>query len=76
MDGAGVTQLVEKELAEGTLVEVLQPYGGRSRPYSLLYPHGRLLPSRVRVFIDFMIEQTERLQAAEAAATSKARRPK
>ena len=59
--GAGLFQtyrfIVEKELAEGSLVEVLRDFGGRSRPYSLVYPHSRLLPSRVRVFIDFMVEQ-------------------
>jgi len=55
--------IVQKELADGTLVEVLQPFGARSRPYSLLYPHGRLLPSRVKAFIDFMLEQTARLKA-------------
>jgi len=67
--GAGLFQtykfIVEKELADGTLVEVLQPFGGRARPYSVLYPHSRLLPSRVRAFIDFLIEQTERLKAEE-----------
>jgi DNA-binding transcriptional LysR family regulator len=42
-------------LADGTLVEVLQPFAGRSRPVSLMYPHGRLLPSRVRVFVDFLM---------------------
>lgn len=59
--GAGLFQayrfVVEKELASGELVEVLQPFGGRSRPVSLMYPHGRLLPSRVRAFIDFLMEQ-------------------
>jgi DNA-binding transcriptional LysR family regulator len=34
----------ERDLADGTLVEVLQPFAGRSRPVSLMYPHGRLLP--------------------------------
>ena len=24
---------------------------------SLMYPHGRLLPSRVRAFVDFLLEQ-------------------
>ena len=56
--GAGLFQayrfVVAKALADGELVEVLQPFGGRSRPVSLMYPHGRLLPSRVRVFIDFL----------------------
>jgi DNA-binding transcriptional LysR family regulator len=71
--------IVEEDLAEGALVEVLQPFGGRSRPVSLLYPHARLLPSRVRAFIDFLIEQTERLNAeatspGTAHATSLAHR--
>jgi DNA-binding transcriptional LysR family regulator len=60
--------IVKKELADRSLVEVLQAFGGCSRPLSLLYPHGRSLPSRVRAIIDFMIEQTELLKASEAAA--------
>jgi len=60
--------IVQKELADGSLVEVLPAFGGCSRPLSLLYPHGRSLPSRVRAIIDFMIEQTELLKASEAAA--------
>jgi len=59
--GAGLFQtyrfIVEKDLAEGALVEVLQPFSGRSRPVSLIYPHGRSLPSRVRAFVDFLMEQ-------------------
>jgi DNA-binding transcriptional LysR family regulator len=69
--GAGLYQTfrftVEKELAEGTLVEVLQGFGGCSIPVGLVYPHGRLLPSRVRAFVDFMMEQTESLKAAHGA---------
>lgn len=57
---AGVFQtykfIVEKELADGSLVEVLQPYAGRSRPYTLLYPHGRYVPQRVRAFVDFLLQ--------------------
>jgi DNA-binding transcriptional LysR family regulator len=49
--------VVEKELADGTLVEVLKPFAGRSRPYTLLYPDGRHLPLRTRVFIDFLLAQ-------------------
>ncbi|MFZ3284011.1 LysR family transcriptional regulator [Pseudomonas sp.] len=48
--------IVEEELADGRLVEVLQPYRGRSRPYTLLYPHGRHVPQRVRAFVDFLLE--------------------
>ncbi|MDY7532093.1 LysR family transcriptional regulator [Pseudomonas sp. Bout1] len=58
--GAGLFQtykfIVEQELANGSLVEVLQPYGGRSRPFTLLYPHGRYVPHRVRAFVDFLLE--------------------
>ncbi|NWA32882.1 LysR family transcriptional regulator [Pseudomonas sp. C6002] len=58
--GAGLFQtykfIVEEELANGSLVEVLQPYGGRSRPFTLLYPHGRYVPHRVRAFADFLLE--------------------
>jgi DNA-binding transcriptional LysR family regulator len=59
--GAGLFQtyrfVVEKELADGTLVEVLKPFAGRSRPYTLLYPDGRHVPLRMRVFIDFLMAQ-------------------
>jgi DNA-binding transcriptional LysR family regulator len=58
--GAGLFQtykfIVENELANGSLVEVLQPYGGGSRPYTLLYPHGRYIPQRVRAFVDFLLQ--------------------
>ncbi|NWD45427.1 LysR family transcriptional regulator [Pseudomonas yamanorum] len=58
--GAGLFQtykfIVEDELANGSLVEVLRPYGGRSRPFTLLYPHGRYVPHRVRAFVDFLLE--------------------
>ncbi|MCF5546239.1 LysR family transcriptional regulator [Pseudomonas salomonii] len=37
------------------LVEVLKPFGGRSRPFTLLYPHGRYVPHRVRAFVDFLL---------------------
>ena len=48
--------IVEDELADGSLVEVLKPYGGASRPFTLLYPHGRYVPARVRAFVDFLLE--------------------
>jgi DNA-binding transcriptional LysR family regulator len=57
--GAGLFQtyrfIVEQELADGRLIEVLQSYTGRSRPYTLLYPHGRYVPQRVRAFVDFLL---------------------
>lgn len=59
--GAGLFQtyrfIVEDDLRHGRLVAVLPAFGGRSRPFSLLYPHGRHLPLRVRSFIDFLVQQ-------------------
>lgn len=59
--GAGVFQayrfVVEQDLREGRLVELLAPFGGRSRPYNLLYPQLRFVPLRVRTFVDFLMSQ-------------------
>jgi DNA-binding transcriptional LysR family regulator len=41
-------------LRRGELVEVLKKYGGRSRPFSILYPQNRHLSARVRAFVDFL----------------------
>jgi DNA-binding transcriptional LysR family regulator len=57
--GAGIFQAyrftVEEELRQGRLVELLKPFGGRSRPFNLLYPHQRFVPLRVRCFVDFLL---------------------
>jgi DNA-binding transcriptional LysR family regulator len=47
--------IVEEDLRNGRLVEVLAAHAGRSRPFSLLYPHNRHVPLRVRSFIDFLV---------------------
>ncbi|MDN8613028.1 LysR family transcriptional regulator [Variovorax ginsengisoli] len=57
--GAGVFQayrfVVEEDLRAGRLVELLQDFGGRSRPHGLLYPHRRFVPLRVRAFVDYLL---------------------
>jgi len=59
--GAGVFQayrfVVEEDLRTGRLVELLRDFSGRSRPHSLLYPHRRFVPFRVRVFVDYLLGQ-------------------
>ncbi|WAG81667.1 LysR family transcriptional regulator [Metapseudomonas furukawaii] len=71
--GAGLFQtyrfIVEKELAEGSLVEVLQDYGGRSRPFTLLYPQNRHVPLRLRAFVDFLMERREAWRPADPRGT-------
>jgi DNA-binding transcriptional LysR family regulator len=61
--GAGLFQtyrfIVERELAEGSLVEVLQPFAGRSRPFTLLYPQHKHMPLRLRAFVNFIMEQQQ-----------------
>jgi len=37
------------------MAQVLQPFGGRSRPFTLLYLHGRYVPHRVRAFVDLLL---------------------
>jgi DNA-binding transcriptional LysR family regulator len=71
--GAGLFQtyrfIVEADLREGRLVEVLSDCGRSTRPFILLYPHGRYLSSRVRVFVDFLVEhlvQSQRKRSREA----------
>jgi DNA-binding transcriptional LysR family regulator len=59
--GAGLLQtyrfIVENDLQQGTLKEVMQSFGGTSRPFSLLYPANRHMPQRLRVLIDFLISR-------------------
>lgn len=57
--GGGLCQsyhfITEPALRSGELVEVLQSFGGRSRPFTILYPHNRHVSPRVRAFVDFVI---------------------
>ncbi len=59
--GGGLLQvprfMVEGDLDTGALVEVMKPYAGRSRAFSLLYPAGRHMPLRVRVLMDFLLQR-------------------
>ncbi len=66
--GAGSFQtyqfIVEQEMANGQLVEVFAAFAGRSRPFTLLYPHGRYVPQRVRAFVDFLLQYREQWAGA------------
>jgi len=59
--GLGFIQLpryhVERQLAEGSLCEVLAKYRPAPMPVSVLYPHQRQLSPRVRVFVDWVAER-------------------
>lgn len=66
--GAGLMQAyrfsVQQELDSGALTQVLAGYGGTTRPFMLIYPHARHLPSRVRVFIDYLLPATSAITKA------------
>lgn len=47
----------------GELVEVLPECAGATRPFSLLYPHNRHLSARVRVFVDYLVQQIKESQS-------------
>lgn len=56
--GLGIIQVpryhVAKDLAEGTLIELLRDFPLEASPVSVLYPRNRQLTPRVRVFIDWL----------------------
>lgn len=41
------------------LIEVLAPYRGRSRFFSIIYQQNRMLSAKVRVFIDLLVEECQ-----------------
>ena len=58
--GFGLVQLRLIRFAEGlrtgAMVEVLQEYRPPPLPVSLLYPRSRIVPARLRVFIEWLEE--------------------
>lgn len=54
--------MVTEEIKNGSLMSVLEDYCERDIDIHAAYPHQQFLPSKVRVFIDFLIErfQSER----------------
>lgn len=62
--GGGLVQtyhfLVEGELARGELVEVLKPYAGHTRPFSLIYPREALARPAARALVDFLVARARR----------------
>lgn len=59
--GLGLAQMpvfhIEQDIAQGRLVRVLPDYPLPPGPVSVLYPRNRQLSPRVRVFIDWVVQQ-------------------
>ena len=47
--------VVADDIRRGRLVEVLKPFRGRSRPFSILHPQIRYFSPKVRAFVDHLI---------------------
>lgn len=66
--GAGIAMLptygIADELRTGSLVPILPDYGTEQRDIHALYPHSRLLPKKIRLFLDFLSREllSERLE--------------
>lgn len=82
----GTWWLHRKDLESNSVVEILSDYRTAGTPISVLYPANRHLPTKVRVFLDFLIEimqpqlgirDSQGRAASKAAKTAPAaRRPK
>ncbi|WP_437880076.1 LysR family transcriptional regulator [Pseudomonas sp. LRF_L74] len=59
--GLGIAQLMDfavaEAIADGRLVELLQPYAGRQREISIVYPPSRQRSPRLKVFADALVER-------------------
>lgn len=72
-EGAGLLQtyrfMVDGDIRNGRLVEVLRPYAGRSRPFSLLYPQNRHMPGRLKALVTYLINGVRAAAQMEKAAS-------
>ena len=61
--GIGLTQasswLFQSDLQAGTIMSVLDDYVVGDRPISVMFPTTPHLPTKLRVFIDFLAEITK-----------------
>ena len=73
--GVGIARVkaigVEHFIQQGALVELLPGWSGESYPLYALYPSRRLLPAKVRAFIDYI---NSRVVQADGAAPAKSAR--
>ncbi|MEM6487459.1 MAG: LysR family transcriptional regulator [Pseudomonadota bacterium] len=64
--GVGIAQLPSflavEAIAAGRLVEVLADYRMENFPYSIVYLDRRLVPPRVRAFVDFLVAEPPRFR--------------
>ena len=61
--GLGIVRLpdylVHEQIVAGRLIEILDDYESPPRAVHVMYPHRRLLPAKVRSFVDFLAQRFE-----------------
>jgi DNA-binding transcriptional LysR family regulator len=61
LSGVGIAMLplysVREDISEGRLVPLLPDYNPVKRPAYVVFPHGRYLPKRARLFVEFLKDQ-------------------
>lgn len=70
--GMFISYQVAPHLAAGRLCAVLETFETPARPISVVYPHARLQPARVRVFVAWAREALEAALAGRDGASSAA----
>jgi LysR family transcriptional regulator for bpeEF and oprC len=63
VNGAGIIQaplfMIATHLANGELKKILTPWNVRSLPLSVIFPHHRYMPQKVRVFVEWVASVIE-----------------
>ena len=74
--GVGIARVkaigVEHFIRQGALVELLPEWSGESYPLYALYPSRRLLPAKIRAFIDFIMSRVVQADGAAPAKSARA----
>jgi LysR family transcriptional regulator, regulator for bpeEF and oprC len=72
VEGAGIIQgpqyLLQSHFDEGRLIEILPQWKPRPIPVSVLYPNNRHLPTKVRVFVEWVADILENCPAMRPSA--------
>lgn len=75
IEGMGIARLpnylVHTDFENGRLVEILSEYRSPPRAVHVMYPQRRLMPAKVRSFIDFLAERFETGHGFSAGAKTK-----
>ncbi|MDO6707252.1 LysR family transcriptional regulator [Photobacterium sp. 1_MG-2023] len=71
LDGLGIAMLPEficrEHLEKGELVQILPEWKSPVVPISFVYPQRELIPNRLRLFIDFLLERFEVLTSVDGS---------